>query len=399
MFKNWKLFRRRNFLLGLGAFASTVFFDAATTRLTFYQKVQAFYNSKRSFSVVSNASLRQRAAVKGLIYGAFPSVDYYSTLSGDKQLQSTFIRQCGLIVGGFYWSGTQPSASTFNFTETDSFARFASKHGMLFRGHPLVWYNLIPEWLTNKFKDPRTSSKEIENILINHVSTIVKRYAGRIHSWDVVNEAIYTEDGRTDGLGRSQWLKFLGPDYIDLAFRVAAQADPKALLVYNETALESDNPQHEARRTAVLKLLERLKSRGVPIHAFGIQSHLWGNETPFSPKKLKKFLADVASLGLKILVSELDVADKELPKDIGVRDRIIASVYEDYLSVVLDEPAVIAVITWGLSDRHTWISDYAPRPDGAPVRPLPFDSNLKPKLAWNAMARAFDKAPKRTPKR
>ena len=76
-------------------------------------------------------------------------------------------------------------------------------------------------------------------------------------------------------------------------------------------------------------------------------------------------------------------------------DRIVAGMYEDYLSVVLDEPAVIAVLTWGLSDRYSWLSSYKPRPDKAPVRPLPFDAQMQRKLAWNAIARAFDKAPKR----
>ncbi len=95
------------------------------------------------------------------------------------------------------------------------------------------------------------------------------------------------------------------------------------------------------------------------------------------------------------MITELDVVDQKLPLDAGVRDRIVASIYEDYLSAVLDEPAVIAVLTWGLSDRYTYVSEFHPRPDGAPVRPLPLDSSLKRKLAWNAIARAFDNAPKR----
>ncbi|MBD2773268.1 endo-1,4-beta-xylanase [Iningainema tapete] len=391
MLKNRKLFRRRNVLLGLGALASTVTF-ASINKFREDKQVQAL--SQRDFSVDGNTSLRERAAAKGLIYGAF-SEGGYKVLSSNQQLRSTFMEQCGLVVGGFYWSGTQPSAGTFNFTETDSFAQFASEHKMLFRGHPLIWHDLNPQWLTDKFKDPNTTSKEIEGILRNHVSTIVRRYAGRIHSWDVVNEAINPDHGRTDGLQNTPWLKFLGPDYIDLAFRVAAEADPKAKLVYNDNAVEYDIPSEEAKRTFTLKLLERLKSKGVPIHALGIQSHLRGTQTYFNPKKLRKFLADVASLGLKILITELDVADNELPQDIGVRDRNVASVYEDYLSVVLDEPAVIAIINWGLSDRHTWLATHTPRSDSTPVRPLPFDSNLKPKLAWNAIARALDKAPKR----
>ncbi|BAZ69119.1 endo-1,4-beta-xylanase [Fischerella sp. NIES-4106] len=392
MIKKRKLFRRRNFILGLGALATTVYF--ADNRFRNNNQLQARSNPSRNFSVRGKASLRDRAAAKGLIYGAFSEGGYNKLLQTPK-LRSALIQECGLIVGGFYWGLTQPSASTFNFTENDSFAKFASAHGMLFRGHPLVWHDVIPNWLINKFKDPRTNSKEIENILINHVSTIVKRYAGRIHSWDVVNEATKPDDKRSDGLRNSPWLKFLGPDYIELAFRIAAEKDPKALLVYNDTGLEYDIPEHEARRSAILKLLERLKSRGTPIHAFGIQSHLWGHETRFNPKKLRNFLADVASLGLKILVTELDVTDENLPKDLKIRDRMIAAAYEDYLSVVLDEKAVIAVITWGLSDRYTWLTNFAPRPDKLPVRPLPLDSNLQRKLAWNAIARAFDNAPKR----
>jgi endo-1,4-beta-xylanase len=110
---------------------------------------------------------------------------------------------------------------------------------------------------------------------------------------------------------------------------------------------------------------------------------------------LKAFLRDIASLGLKIMITELDVIDQKLPLDINVRDRIVARVYEDYLSVALDEPAMIALVTWGLSDRYTWLSWFRPRYDGSQVRPLPLDANLRPKLAWTAIARALDKAPMR----
>jgi endo-1,4-beta-xylanase len=98
---------------------------------------------------------------------------------------------------------------------------------------------------------------------------------------------------------------------------------------------------------------------------------------------------------LKIMITEMDVADKKLPGDVKVRDRMVAGVYEDYLSTVLDEQAVIAVITWGLSDRYSYVSESQPRFDRAPVRPLPLDAQMQPKLSWNAIARAFDHAPKR----
>jgi endo-1,4-beta-xylanase len=147
----------------------------------------------------------------------------------------------------------------------------------------------------------------------------------------------------------------------------------------------------------VLKLLERLKAKGTPVQVFGMQSHLYAGEHKLNQKKLRQFFKDIADLGLKIIITELDATDRKLPADINTRDRIIAAAYEDYLAVALDEKAVIAVVTWGLSDRYSWLpySEFHKREDGLEVRGLPFDRDFQPKLAWNALARAFDRAPKR----
>jgi endo-1,4-beta-xylanase len=286
------------------------------------------------------------------------------------------------------WGTLRPNPDTFDFTRGDWLAEFARTHGMLFRGHALVWGQFLPKW----FKDT-VNSKNAEQVLTNHIKKVAGHYVGKIHSWDVVNESVSPEDGRPDGLTVSPWLNFLGIDYIDIAFRTAHQADPQALLCLNEAVGggEGDN----FRREAILTLLQRLLSKGIPIHALGIESHLGGVLPSADLTRFQVFLRDVASLGLKILITELDVIDRKLPLNVNVRDRLVAGVYEDYLSVVLEEPAVIAVLTWGLSDRHTWHSGFNPRADKAPVRPLPLDAQLKRKLAWNAIARAFDKAPKR----
>ena len=285
------------------------------------------------------------------------------------------------------WGTLRPTPNSFDFTQGDRLAEFAHAQKMLFRGHTLVWHQSLPGW----FKDT-VNHQNAEQVLIDHITRVAGHYAGKMHSWDVVNEAIKVSDGRSDGLRKTPWLEFLGPDYIDTAFRVAAIADPHALLVYNDNGLEADTSESLAKRTKVLELLKRLKSSGVPVHALGIQSHLNESPTGFKAEKLRDFLTDVSSLGLKILVTEMDVTDQNLPLDISVRDSIVAGIYEDFLSIVLDEPAVIAVLTWGLSDRYTWLSDYALRQDGAPVRPLPLDAQLDRKLAWNAIARAFDQA-------
>ncbi|MCP6758398.1 MAG: endo-1,4-beta-xylanase [Fischerella sp. CENA71] len=387
-----RLIGRRSFLFGLGSLATM---SAVVTSKAAYQnqQIQALDNPSRNFIVTKEFSLKERAAKKGLIYGAATrQID----LSSDDSYAAAIVQNCSMLVPEweFKWTAgnakLRPSPDRFDFSAADWMANFAATHNQLLRGHTLVWHDSLPTWFRKTVNNYNAAQ-----LLENHIQTVVKRYAGKIHSWDVVNEAIKPEDGRDDSLRITPWLKMLGKDYIDLAFRLTAAADPQALLVYNDFGLDYDTPEQEAKRTAVLKLLERLRTKGTPIHALGIQAHLSPGENKFSPSKLRKFLRDVASMGLKIMITEMDVADKKLPRDIKVRDRIIASVYEDYLSTVLDEQAVIAVITWGLSDRYSYVSQSQPRSDRSPVRPLPLDAQMQHKLAWNAIARAFDHAPKR----
>ncbi|TFI51781.1 endo-1,4-beta-xylanase [Mastigocladus laminosus UU774] len=379
---------RRNFLYAsLSVLAGTSAVGIETDRNFMYSQV--LDNSSKEFKVVGKTSLKDRAKAKGLMYGAAAVQD---DLVSNKDLKTSFIRECNMLVPDYQlkWDNIRPTPKKFDFTKSDWLAQFAQFHNIFFRGHTLVWHQALPVWFQEV-----VNYKNAENFLVEHIKTVTKHYRGRIHSWDVVNEAIEPDDGRTDGLRKTPWLEFLGTDYIELAFRTAAACDPKAMLVYNDYGLEYEAYQDGAKRTAVLKLLERLKSRGTPIHALGMQSHLMGHIPDFNAKKLRSFLADVASLGLKILITELDVIDQKLTSDPIVRDRIVARIYEDYLNIVLDERAVIAVLTWGLSDKYTWVSNFFPRSDKLAVRPLPLDSNMKSKLAWNAVARAFDHAPKR----
>lgn len=393
MSKDFLVSRRSAVKLGLGILAGAVGAVGTSKVTNINYPIQALENSNRNFPVSGEASLKERAAAKGLIYGA---AIQYSQLSSDKELANHVKRECRVLVPEWelkWYVGRQPlrpNPDSFDFSRADWMVNFAKTQGLLLRGHTLVWHESLPPWFKSS-----VNSKNVNDFLEKHIKTVVGRYTGEIHSWDVVNEAINPRDNRRDALRITPWLKLLGTDYIDLAFRLAAKYDPQALLVYNDYGLDYDTPNDEAKRTAVLKLLERLKSKGTPIHALGIQAHLLPGNHRFNSQKLRQFLADVASLGLKIMITEMDVADKNLPVHIAKRDRIIAAAYEDYLSTALDERAVIAVITWGLSDRYTWLSEFQPRADKASVRPLPFDHQMQPKLAWNAIARAFDNAPKR----
>jgi endo-1,4-beta-xylanase len=384
---------RRNFLIGLGSLVSAGSIVVTDAFQQSEVEAKVIDPMQRDFSIATSQDLRLRAAEKGLYYGAFPSVGK-AGLDGPYDFRNAFVRECELIVGGVYWQSIEPDRYRYDFSQVDFFAQFSREHNLLFRGHPLVWHNLLPDWLNQKFSEPLINSDEIETILTHHISSVVSRYAGQVHSWDVVNEVISLEDEQFSGLRQSPWYKVLGARYIDIAFWAARAADPEALLVLNGDLLEHDTPEADARRQATLNLLFDLKSRNIPVQALGMQSHL-SSDQPFNFGKLRQFLKDVADLDLKILITELDVKDQHLTADINTRDLIVASIYEDFLSTVLDEPAVIGVSTWGLSDRHTWLTDIAPRDDGFPLRPLPLDENMNRKLAWNAIARALDACPER----
>lgn len=359
---------------------------AISRRNVLYLGISTLIGSTIAANVkVAEASLKGRAAAKGLIYGA---TSQYKILTSNAEFTRRFLEECAILVpeNELKWGAVRPSPDRFDFTKGDWMARFARRNGLLFRGHTLVWHAFLPNW----FRET-VNRQNAEQFLANHIETVVKRYVGQIYSWDVVNEAIHLPDKQTNGLRKTPWLQFLGEDYIDLAFRVAAEADPQAILAYNDYDIDYDTREQEAKRKSVLKLLERLKAKKTPVHALGLQAHLSAAETRFNPNKLREFLRDVASMGLKIMVTEMDVADRGLPYDYKIRDRRVAQVYEEYLSVVLDEPATIAVLTWGLSDRYTWLSKHRARPDKAPVRPLPLDRDLNPKLAWHGIARAFER--------
>ena len=388
-----KILTRRRFLFSLSALTAMGAVVTGRDELKRQQILALDDPNCECIKYPGGESLKERAAKKNILFG---TAIRHPLLSTDKEYAQSLIKECSILVSewGFKWhvypKPLRPKPESFDFTAADLMFNFARSNGMEVRGHTLVWYMSLPDWF-----ESTVNRQNAKDFLEKHIKTVVGRYRGKMHSWDVVNEAIEPRDKHPDGLRKTPWLEFLGEDYIDIAFRLAHEADPQAMLVYNDYGLVYDKPEDEAKRNAVIKLLKRLKSKGTPIHALGVQAHLDGSENKFNPKILKDFFAQVADMGLKIMITELDVTDKDLPRNIQVRDRIVAKAYSDYLKVALEQPAVIAVLTWGLNDKHSWLNEFQPREDGAPVRPLPLDMNGKRKFAWNAIARAFDAAPSR----
>ncbi len=346
----------------------------------------------------SASSLGAIAAAKGIRFGSTVGHQNFH----DPAYRALNARECALVVPEteMKWGATRPDAHSFDFRAADRIVDWATANGLGVRGHTLLWHSerWMPDWV-KQHDFGATPRAEAERLLTDHVRTVAGRYAPRVDSFDVVNEAI---DSDTGLLRETALSKPIGAEaVIDIAFRTAREAAPKAQLVYNDyMGWRSDEGVH---RTAVLKLLEALRKRGTPVDALGVQSHL-GSKYSDSPTGLgalderawRSFLDEVTGMGLDLLVTEMDVHDNPLPSAIGRRDAEVAAHTRAYLDLMLSYRQTRTVMCWGLSDRYSWLNGFRPRPDALPKRPLPFDAQFRPKPMRDAIAAAFAAAPART---
>lgn len=281
--------------------------------------------------------------------------------------------------GGLIWADLRPTRDQFNFDFPDQVLAFAEANGMTMRGHTLAWYGAMPDW-TKQI----ASAAEAEAELSAHIERVVSRYRGKIKTWHVVNEPIDEAKGKVAGLRPSIWLRYLGERYIDMAFRLAHQADPAAELLLNEYDIESMDESSAPRRQALLTLVRDLLARGVPLHGVGLQAHLPG-KYQIDGDGLYDFVSAIKSLGLSVHVTELDVIDDDLPGPTVVRDAIVASRAYDFLNTVFAALRPSAIVTWGITDRYTWVPTWHKRKDGLINRPLPFDQDYRPKPLWSVI--------------
>jgi len=308
----------------------------------------------------------------GLPYGAAVR---WSALEHDDAYRAALLERCQIVVpeGEMKWADLRPTRDVFQFENADYIADFARRNGLALRGHTLAWYGAMPEW-TNAI----TTAREAERELVTHIETVMSRYRDVVTSWDVVNEPVPDRPAGAEDLRPSVWTRCLGESYIATAFRAAAAVDPRATLVLNDYDVEFVGGRFAARRDALRHILRKLLDQGVPVHAVGLQGHLLA-ERAIDRDGLQAFLSEVKSWGLKVLITELDVVDKTLPGLEAERDRLVALKAGDFLDAVFSVAKPEAVITWGVSDRYTWVPIYFTRDDGRPNRPLPLDADMRPK--------------------
>lgn len=281
-----------------------------------------------------------------------------------------------------------PEKEKFNFETTDKYVAFGEKHNMFIHGHTLIWHSQLPKWFT-QIKD----STEMNLALENHITTIVKKYKGRIDSWDVVNEAV--NDNGT--LRKSVFLNVLGEDFIAKSFQLAAAADPKVDLYYNDYSMT--NP---AKRAGVIAMVKKIQEKGIKIDGIGMQGH-WHLNSP-KIEEIEKSILEYSSLGIKVAITELDISvlpspygqqgadvnqrfennekmnpyPKNLPDSIQVK---LAQRYADIFKLFLKHKDKISRVTfWGVNDHQSWLNNFPIR--GRTDYPLLFDTNLQPKKAY-----------------
>ncbi len=333
-------------------------------------------------------TLRDVARPAGLKIGSASEID----LARDTAYAALIAANGTLFAPNMSWQRMSPTPAD-SLVGVDPNIGFAQRSGLRLTGYHLLWHQRLPGWF--EALDRGAAERAIET----HVATIGARFGAQTECWNVVNEAIRPADGLPGGLRRSPLLEKFGTAFFDIAYEAARQAAPGTVRLYNDYDLELDTRDEGARRDALLRLLDDLLRRSVPIQGVGVQCHLRTRSFDrFNATTYRRFLDELAARNLDIYITELDVHDFA-SGDLAARDRQIADIYAQFLETALTQRRVRAVVFWGLSDRYSWLNDPArpsyARPDGLPGRPLPFDADLRPTLAFDAVQRALAAAPHR----
>ncbi|GAA4106159.1 endo-1,4-beta-xylanase [Actinomadura miaoliensis] len=304
------------------------------------------------------STLGEAAAQSGRYFGAAVAANHL----GESQYVTVLNREFNSVTpeNEMKWDATEPSRGSFSFGNADRIVSHAQGRGMKIRGHTLVWHSQLPGWVSGL-----SSANDVRSAMNNHINQVMGHYRGKIHSWDVVNEAF--QDGSSGARRQSVFQQRLGDGYIEEAFRTARAADSGAKLCYNDYNIDDANA---AKTRAVYNMVRDFKSRGVPIDCVGLQSH-FNSQSPV-PSNYQQNIQQFAALGVDVQITELDIEGSGSAQ---------ADNYRRVVQACLAVSRCTGITVWGIPDHYSW------RSSGTP---LLFDRNYNKKPAYDAVLAALN---------
>ncbi len=296
--------------------------------------------------------------------GRFIGTAVQANLLANPQYSTVVDREFNYLTAEYQmkWNVIEPAPGALDFGPGDAIVDYAMSRGMQVKGHTFIWHGATPSWVNS------LSTAEFRTAFEQHIRTVAAHYRGRVHAWDVVNEAV-ADSGSS--LRDTVFRQKLGDSYIADAFRIARAADPQARLFYNDYGGEGLN----AKAERIYQLVRDLRSAGVPIDGVGLQMHISAGSRP-ADADIAANMARLAALGLVVHISEMDVRINNVAGTEQARLEAQRAAYHDVVRVCRMEPRCEAVTFWGFTDAHTWISG---------DRPLLFDAQYAPKPAYSGV--------------
>jgi endo-1,4-beta-xylanase len=330
-------------------------------------------------------SLRDAAKPSGFLVGTAVR----SAQLSEAAYASTVAREFNMVEpeDALKWEVIHPGPQSFDFSQGDQIVDFASRHDMKVRGHTLVWHQQNPKWLT----EGKFTTVELARILENHIKTVVGHFRGKIFAWDVVNEAF--DELHPGELRSTVWRdqpgiissenNAAGYSYIERCFRWAHEADPQALLFYNEAEAEAVNP----KSNAIYAMVRDFRQRGVPIDGVGFQMHIPNLHADIA--SISANIGRFTALGVQVQITEMDIALSVDAEGNARSDDLErqADVYHEIASACRSHPGCTAIQTWGFTDKYSWIGSHSKQTKGAA---LLFDRNYQPKPAYEALRNVLE---------
>ncbi|MBF8190877.1 endo-1,4-beta-xylanase [Nonomuraea sp. K274] len=302
-------------------------------------------------------TLGASAAEKGRYFGAAVAANHL----GESAYTTVLNREFNSVTpeNEMKWETIQSSRGSFDYGPADQIVNHATSRGMKVRGHTLVWHSQLPGWVSGL-----PTATDVRNAMNSHINNVMGHYKGKIHSWDVVNEAF--EDGSSGARRNSVFQQRIGNSFIEEAFKTARAADPNAKLCYNDYNIDDMN---HAKTRAVYNMVRDFKSRGIPIDCVGLQSH-FNSQSPV-PSNYQQNIQQFAALGVDVQITELDIEGSGTAQ---------ANSYRNVVTACLAVSRCTGITVWGIPDHYSW------RSGGTP---LLFDRNYNKKPAYDAVLAAL----------